>query len=115
MIIDPTAAGGVTEAKLISGIDDHSRYSVIDKVVPRASARAVCTAFLAAVAEYGMPEEVLSDNGLNSPAGSGRRVRPRCCSSGSAGITGFPPLVRFEASSPTRRDAHFRPRSLMVN
>ena len=54
MIIDPTAAGGVTEAKLISGIDDHSRYSVIDKVVPRASARAVCTAFLAAVAEYGV-------------------------------------------------------------
>ena len=63
MITDPTAPGGVTEAKLISGIDDHSRYSVIAKVVPRASARAVCTAFLAAMTEYGIPEEVLSDNG----------------------------------------------------
>jgi transposase InsO family protein len=63
MIIDPTAPGGVTEAKLVSGIDDHSRYSVIGKVVPRASARAVCTAFMAAMAEYGVPEEVLSDNG----------------------------------------------------
>src|SRR5947209_2571032 len=63
MIIDPAAPGGVTEAKLISGIDDHSRYSVIGKVVPRASARAVCTAFMAAMAEYGVPEEVLSDNG----------------------------------------------------
>jgi transposase InsO family protein len=63
MITDPTAAGGVIEAKLISGIDDHSRYSVIGKVVPRATARAVCTAFMAAVTEYGVPEEVLSDNG----------------------------------------------------
>lgn len=50
MIIDPAAAGGVTEAKLISGIDDHSRYSVIAKVVPRATARAVCTAFVEAMA-----------------------------------------------------------------
>jgi transposase InsO family protein len=63
MITDPTAAGGVVEAKLISGIDDHSRYSVIAKVVPRATARAVCTAFVSAMAEYGVPEEVLSDNG----------------------------------------------------
>ena len=63
MITDPAAPGGVTEAKLISGIDDHSRYSVIGKVVPRASARAVCAAFLAAMTEYGVPEEVLSDNG----------------------------------------------------
>jgi transposase len=63
MITDPTAAGGVVEAKLISGIDDHSRYSVIAKVVPRATARAVYTAFMAAMAEYGVPEEVLSDNG----------------------------------------------------
>src|SRR6478672_6676501 len=37
MITDPAAPGGVTEAKLISGIDDHSRYSVIGKVVPRSS------------------------------------------------------------------------------
>jgi hypothetical protein len=61
MIIEPTPAGGVTEAKLISRIDDHSRYSVIGKVVPRATARAVCTAFIAAMTEYGVPEEVPSD------------------------------------------------------
>jgi hypothetical protein len=36
---------------------------VIVKVVPRATARAVCTAFVAAMAEYGGPEEVLSDTG----------------------------------------------------
>jgi hypothetical protein len=54
-IKDPSTPGGVVKAKLISGIDDHSRYLVIGKVVPRASARAVCTAFMAAMAEYGFP------------------------------------------------------------
>jgi hypothetical protein len=63
LIKDPAAPGGVREAKLISGIDDHSRYSVIGKVVPRATARAVCSAFGTAMAEYGIPDEVLSDNG----------------------------------------------------
>ncbi len=63
LIEDPSVSGGVREAKLISGIDDHSRYSVIGTVVPRATARAVCTAFVSAMAEYGIPDEVLSDNG----------------------------------------------------
>jgi transposase InsO family protein len=49
------------ELKLISGIDDHSRFCVIATVVRRATARAVCRAFLAAVAAYGIPEEVLTD------------------------------------------------------
>ncbi|MCA1836690.1 MAG: IS481 family transposase [Actinobacteria bacterium] len=62
-IKDPSTPDGVVEAKLISGIDDHSRYSVIGTVVPRASARAVCSAFVAAMTEYGVPDEVLSDNG----------------------------------------------------
>lgn len=39
MITDPAAPGAVIEAKLISGIDDHFRYSVIAKVVSRATAR----------------------------------------------------------------------------
>jgi hypothetical protein len=47
--------------ELISGIDDHSRFCVIATVVRRATARAVCRAFLAAVAIYGIPEEVLTD------------------------------------------------------
>jgi hypothetical protein len=47
MITDPAAPGGVIEAKLISGIDDHS-HSVIAKVAPRPTAQAVWTAaFLA--------------------------------------------------------------------
>lgn len=46
-----------TELKLISGIDDCSRFCVIATVVRRATARAVCRAFVAAMRTYGIPEE----------------------------------------------------------
>jgi len=49
------------ECKIITGIDDHSRFCVIAAVVARATARAVCSAFTAAMREYGIPGEVLSD------------------------------------------------------
>jgi transposase InsO family protein len=52
-----------TEAKIVTGIDDHSRYCVVCQVVLRATGRAVCLAFAAALAEFGVPDEVLSDNG----------------------------------------------------
>ncbi len=51
------------EAKVVTGVDDHSRYCVIAAVVPRASGRAVCLALVRAMREYGIPEEILSDNG----------------------------------------------------
>jgi transposase InsO family protein len=63
-----------TELKLISGIDDHSRFCVIATVVRRATARAVCRAFVAAMRLYGIPDEVLSDNGKQF---TGRFGRPR--------------------------------------
>jgi transposase InsO family protein len=52
-----------TEAKIVTGVDDHSRYCVICQVVARATGRAVCLAFAAALQEFGVPEEVLTDNG----------------------------------------------------
>lgn len=52
-----------TEAKVITGIDDHSRFCVIATVVTNATARAVCSAFVSAMRTYGVPEEVLTDNG----------------------------------------------------
>ena len=52
-----------TEAKIVTGVDDHSRYCVICQVVVRATGRAVCLAFAAALRQYGVPAEVLSDNG----------------------------------------------------
>ena len=42
-------------------VDDHSRYAVIAAVVARASGRAVCAAFVSALAEFGVPEQVLTD------------------------------------------------------
>jgi transposase InsO family protein len=63
-----------SEAKLISGVDDHSRFNVIAMVVPRATSRAVCVAFGDALLEYGLPEQVLTDNGKQF---TGKYTRPR--------------------------------------
>jgi transposase InsO family protein len=63
-----------TECKLISGIDDHSRFGVIATVVRRATGRAVCAAFAVALREYGCPEQVLTDNGRQF---TGKFSRPR--------------------------------------
>src|SRR5580692_4924299 len=62
------------ECKVITGIDDHSRFCVIATVVMRATGRAVCLAFTTAMAEYGIPGEVLSDNGKQF---TGRFGKPR--------------------------------------
>lgn len=52
-----------TECKVVTGVDDHSRFCVMACVVPRAAGRAVCLAFAEALRRYGVPEEVLTDNG----------------------------------------------------
>jgi transposase InsO family protein len=60
--------------ELISGLDDCSRFCVIAAVVRRATARAVCRAFVAAMRLYGIPDEVLTDNGK---VFTGRFGKPR--------------------------------------
>ncbi|MEH0545677.1 IS481 family transposase [Streptomyces sp. B21-105] len=62
MLVDPVT-GELTEAKVVTGVDDHSRYCVIASVVERATGRAVCAAFVRALQAFGVPEEVLTDNG----------------------------------------------------
>jgi len=62
------------ECKLLSGIDDHSRYVVIAAVLAVPSARAVADAFTAAMKAYGVPAEVLTDNGKQF---TGRFTKPR--------------------------------------
>ena len=49
------------EAKLVTGIDDHSRFVVVAAVVAVPSGRAVCEAFAASMRRYGVPAEVLTD------------------------------------------------------
>jgi hypothetical protein len=51
------------ELKAVTGIDDHSRCCVAAGLVERANARSVCRVFTAALARYGSPEELLTDNG----------------------------------------------------
>ncbi|WP_370666489.1 DDE-type integrase/transposase/recombinase [Streptomyces sp. IBSBF 2507] len=62
MLVDPVT-GELAEAKVVTGVDDHSRYCVIASVVERATGRAVCSAFVRALQRFGVPEEVLTDNG----------------------------------------------------
>jgi transposase InsO family protein len=69
---DGVGGGGLVEAKVVTGIDDHSRFCVIASVVPRATGRAVCLAFAEALARFGVPEEVLTDNGKQFTARFGR-------------------------------------------
>jgi transposase InsO family protein len=52
-----------TEAKIVSGIDDHSRFVVCACVVGRGTARPVCDALEGAMARHGVPEAILTDNG----------------------------------------------------
>src|SRR5487761_70515 len=75
--LDVTASAflaGRREVKIVTGVDDHSRYCVIARAVLRATARPVCQAFLDAMAVYGVPEEVLTDNGT---VFTGRFIKPR--------------------------------------
>jgi transposase InsO family protein len=58
-----TATGELREARIVTGVDDHSRFCVMARVVERATGRAVCLAFSEALGRYGPPEEVLTDNG----------------------------------------------------
>jgi transposase InsO family protein len=52
-----------TECKVLTGVDDHSRFCVCAGVMARATARPVCGHFVDAMARHGIPEEVLTDNG----------------------------------------------------
>jgi hypothetical protein len=52
-----------SEAKIVSGIDDHSRFVVSAHVVARATARPTCDALAKAMRAYGVPDQVLTDNG----------------------------------------------------
>jgi transposase InsO family protein len=60
------------EVKVVTGIDDHSRFVVSAKVVTRATARPVCQALAEALALHGVPGQILTQRqGLYRP------VRPR--------------------------------------
>lgn len=51
------------ECKVVTGIDDHSRFVVCARIVARATARPVCAALVEALRRHGIPEQLLTDNG----------------------------------------------------
>lgn len=57
----PLADG--TSAKALTGIDDHSRMCVCARLMARERTRAVCDGLRGALATYGVPEQILTDNG----------------------------------------------------
>ncbi len=52
-----------TSAKALTGVDDHSRYCVSARLMPRERTQAVCDGFSSALNTYGVPAQVLTDNG----------------------------------------------------
>ena len=49
------------ELKALTGVDDHSRFCVVAGLMPRATSRAVCGHFTAALRAHGVPQEILTD------------------------------------------------------
>jgi transposase InsO family protein len=54
---------GGSEAKIVTGVDDHSRFCVSAHVVARATAQPTCDALALAMRRHGVPDQVLTDNG----------------------------------------------------
>ncbi|WP_079671930.1 IS481 family transposase, partial [Mycobacteroides abscessus] len=57
----PLADGA--SAKALTGIDDHSRMCVCARLMTRERTRAVCDGLIDAIATYGVPQQILTDNG----------------------------------------------------
>jgi transposase InsO family protein len=51
------------ELKVVTGVDDHSRFCVAAGIVTRATSKAICQVLAASLHRYGIPDEILTDNG----------------------------------------------------
>src|SRR5207245_1909296 len=88
-----------TSAKALTGIDDHSRFCVSARLMTRERTQAVCDGFSSALKAYGLPAQVLTDNGKVF-TGRRRRLAPNVTeSSGSAGRC---PATASSASATSR-------------
>jgi transposase InsO family protein len=52
-----------SSAKALTGLDDHSRFCVSARLMARERTHAVCDGFSSALKLYGVPQQVLTDNG----------------------------------------------------
>jgi len=58
-VVDGVLLENGREAKILSGIDDHSRFVVCARLMLRATSRAVCSHFAEAMCRHGVPQEIL--------------------------------------------------------
>jgi transposase len=112
-LVDP-ATGVLREAKLVTAVDDHSRFCVIAKVVERATARAVCLALAEALARA----RHLTAHGGRRASGTdrryhngGRRRRPWRNISGASRTRPTEPLLALRLVRRSRRGATYCPAS----
>jgi transposase InsO family protein len=52
-----------TTAKALTGVDDHSRFCVSARLMPRERTQPVCDALALAMRVHGVPQQILTDNG----------------------------------------------------
>ena len=86
------------ELKIVTGTDDHSRFCVSALLVFRATARPVCEALAGGLRCYGVPDQILFDNGkvFTSRFGPGKgevlfdRIRPLVCGQNARRSTARP-------------------------
>ena len=52
-----------TSAKALTGVDDHSRYCISARLMARERTQSVCDGFSSALNTYGVPAQILTDNG----------------------------------------------------
>jgi transposase len=90
-----------TELKVVTGIDDHSRFCVAAGLVTRATSKAVTQVLAASMSRYGTPDEILTDTGKCFRAGSDP-TPSRSCSTGSCVRTGSATATAASARPPPR-------------
>src|SRR5437667_4409366 len=84
-----------TTAKALTGLDDHSRFGIAARLMHRERTSKVCEGFSVALRKYGVPDQVLTDNGK---VFTGRFAQPR----GRWCLTGSAERTVSSTSSPSR-------------
>ncbi|WP_245819620.1 hypothetical protein [Rhodococcoides yunnanense] len=82
---------GGRECKILTGIDDHSRFIVVAAVLDKPSGAAVCAAFVAAMQRWVFPPKSSPTTENSSRAGSPPDARRGALRSARAASTGSVP------------------------
>jgi transposase InsO family protein len=62
-VVGGVALADGRQCKILTGLDDHSRFVVCTGLMARATSRAVCSHLAQAMARHGVPQEILTEGG----------------------------------------------------